>query len=238
MTKVRARVHETDIHRVSAVVPRVHIGLAFPGVHFGEDRAVARKKADTENAEEQTDAVPGVVPSADIDQVRDLLFGQEARAQRAEMETIRKSLAQQIERLDAKLTDRLDKLSDQLAAEVRTLEASLADETKARGEADDAIRAELAQTDAALADLDRRTQAEHEAIRQALAAEASGLREALEAAMSALSQRLADATADLDDRKADRTAVAADHGGRSRRRQRRLTANVRGRGEHRTRRHA
>ena len=63
---------------------------------------MARKKADTENAEEQTDAAPEVAASADIDQVRDLLFGQEARAQRAELETIRKSLAQQVARLDAK----------------------------------------------------------------------------------------------------------------------------------------
>lgn len=173
-------------------------------------QAVARKKLESPGETDEAAAESAAVAQADtIDQVRDLLFGQEARAQRAEIDALRKALTQQLERVDAKLTDRLDKLSDQLAAEVRSLEAALGDEGKARAEGDDALRAELAQTDSALAELDQRMQAEHEAIRKQLAEEATALREALEAAMSALSQRLADTEADLDDRKADRSAIAA-----------------------------
>lgn len=170
-----------------------------------------KQEAPAEKPDNEADATDAAAAAqADtIDQVRDLLFGQEARAQRAEMDGLRNAFTQQLERVEAKLTDRLDKLSDQLAAEVRALEAALADEGKSRAAADDALRAELAQTDSTLAELDRRMQAEHDAIRKQLADEATALREALEATMSALSQKLAETSADLDDRKADRTAIAA-----------------------------
>lgn len=179
------------------------------GMRKGCKRWHARSRSLPGETDEAAAESAAVAQADTIDQVRDLLFGQEARAQRAEIDALRKALTQQLERVDAKLTDRLDKLSDQLAAEVRSLEAALGDEGKARAEGDDALRAELAQTDSALAELDQRMQAEHEAIRKQLAEEATALREALEAAMSALSQRLADTQADLDDRKADRSAIAA-----------------------------
>ena len=157
----------------------------------------------------QGDAASEGADSNPMDQVRDLLFGQEARAQRAEMDAMRTALSRQIERLEAKFTERLDRMSDQTSAELRALEESLAEEARARTATDDAVRSELAQTDAALAQSDARAQDAEEALRQALANEASALREALEAAMSAMSRSLAETKADLEDRKADRVAIAA-----------------------------
>lgn len=132
-----------------------------------------------------------------IEQVRDLLFGAEAKAQRDEINNLRKQMERSLQKLESSLTERLDALADQMRADVRSLNEALARESKERSEASDASNEQIALTKTALAELADATTTEAQSQRAALAASKAELGATLEAARI-----------DLDGRKLDRTALA------------------------------
>ena len=132
-----------------------------------------------------------------IEQVRDLLFGAEARAQRDEINNLRKQMERSLQKLESTLSERIDALADQVRSEVRGLKEALSRESGERTEAIDASNEQITLTKTSLAELADATTTEAQAQRAALAAAKAELTAALDAARS-----------DLDGRKTDRSALA------------------------------
>lgn len=132
-----------------------------------------------------------------IEQVRDLLFGAEARAQRDEISNLRKQVERSLQKLEASLSERIDALADQVRTEQRGLKDALNREAGERTEAIDACNEQITLTKTALAELADATTSEAESQRAVLAAARAELTAALDAAR-----------ADLDGRKPDRSALA------------------------------
>ena len=132
-----------------------------------------------------------------IEQVRDLLFGAEARAQRDEINNLRKQMERSLQKLETTLGERIDALADQVRSEVRGLKEALARETGERTESIDASNEQITLTKTSLAELADATTTEAQAQRAALAA-----------AKAELSATLDAARVDLDGRKTDRSALA------------------------------
>ncbi|MCC5870909.1 MAG: hypothetical protein JJU22_00790 [Gammaproteobacteria bacterium] len=132
-----------------------------------------------------------------IEQVRDLLFGAEAKAQRDEINNLRKQMERSLQKLESSLSERIDALADRVRTEVRSLQEALTRETGERTESVDASNEQITLTKTSLAELADATTTEAQLQRAALAAAKAELTALLEAASS-----------DLDGRKADRSALA------------------------------
>lgn len=132
-----------------------------------------------------------------IEQVRDLLFGAEAKAQRDEINNLRKQMERSLQKLESSLSERIDALADRVRTEVRSLQEALTREAGERTESVDASNEQITLTKTSLAELADATTTEAQLQRAALAAAKAELTALLEAASS-----------DLDGRKADRSALA------------------------------
>lgn len=132
-----------------------------------------------------------------IEQVRDLLFGAEAKAQREEIANLRKQMERSLQKLESTLAERIDALSERVRSELRSVNEALARESSERMEALDASNEQIGLTKTSLAELADATTTEAQAMRTSLAAARSELAATLEATRK-----------DLDGRKADRVALA------------------------------
>lgn len=134
---------------------------------------------------------------ATINQVRDLLFGAEAKAQREEVTNLRKHVDKQLSRIEATLSERLDKLGETIQGELRTLRTALDQEVGERTSAVEGTRDLITATGSSLAELAGVTSQETGAIRSQL-----------QQTTEEITEQLRTAEAGLEARKTDRVALA------------------------------
>jgi hypothetical protein len=151
-------------------------------------------------------------PSANLEQVRDILFGERARSFEARIESVERRLLDRVEGLGRELRGQIDHLADALRAELETLSERQSKEREARGEAVARLGSELhghaRSVDRQVAELDERAAAAHRDLRSSVEASLRAAREATEHELDACRKELRGETSEVERRKVERKEMA------------------------------
>ena len=156
---------------------------------------------------------PAAPRPAEVDKIREILFGQQITDYEARLSHIEVRLAREVEAVRDEMVRRFEKLQSQLAQDVSTLTRQLATEQKHRTEEVATLNAQLRAARDDFKDGLRRTASEAEAatarVRESLDDEAARLQEAHETRTGDIERQLEAATAQLSRDKVDRSSLQA-----------------------------
>ncbi len=156
---------------------------------------------------------PGDNGSNRLDQVRELLFGEQARDVDHRIAELENRLGKKLEALQNDMVKRFEAAQKSNQAMFDKLRESLEREAETRADSARQLSADLERTGSDLGkkidDLDERSHASLTQLEQQLASRADALKADIGSLAASSSAALAEASNDLGDRKADRTALAA-----------------------------
>ncbi len=167
------------------------------------------KKSSKETAVE-SDQVDG--EAGNVDQIRDILFGNQMRDYDRRFQRMEEALRKQLSELGREIKEELERLRTQIRKDNEELRAALNQESEVRSEAIKDTVAELKKTANELSEQIHDVEAIHDQraadLRDQILAQSKALSEDIQKREERLSTALADSTSELSETKMDRSALA------------------------------